>query len=133
MTTFSSLCALVLVVFSTALARSQPVVSGVSGDIEHGAIMTITGSAFGVKDPAAPLKYDNFNHGTPGQELVGNATPGPLWSLWNNIDGDGAGTWNPQYSDEEPRYSGDIGALQQFGQKVGSHWTGYLSNSYNFV
>src|SRR3989344_2787135 len=50
-------------------ADAAPAVTGVSGQLAHGASITITGSGFGTKASAAPLKYDAFESGTAGQDL----------------------------------------------------------------
>lgn len=52
----------------TALAA--PSISGVTGTLTHGSDITISGSGFGVKAQAAPLKWDNFESGTLGESMV---------------------------------------------------------------
>jgi hypothetical protein len=106
-----ALISAVLVVPGAAFA--QPSISGVSGEISQNATVTITGSGFGSKVPAAPLKYDNFQNGTPGETL----DPGhPSWNLWaSRTDPDDPDRYYPKYSDEQPRVPGDIAARQKFG------------------
>lgn len=55
--------------FLTGNVSAAPGVSGVSGTITHGASMTISGSAFGNKSHAAPLKWDDFENGTIGADI----------------------------------------------------------------
>ncbi len=43
-------------------AEGTPIVSSVSGAVSHGQNITISGSGFGVKNPAAPLVWDSGNH-----------------------------------------------------------------------
>jgi hypothetical protein len=52
-----------------SLVFAAPSISGVSGTLSHGSQITITGSAFGTKSPAAPVKWDDFNSGTNGNQL----------------------------------------------------------------
>lgn len=40
-------------------ASAAPTVTGVSGDCSHGQTLTIEGTEFGIKSPAAPLKWDD--------------------------------------------------------------------------
>lgn len=44
-------------------------VSHVSGALTHGATVTVTGTGFGAKPMAAPVKYDDFQALTTGQDL----------------------------------------------------------------
>jgi hypothetical protein len=57
---------------ASGAARAQvPVITGVSGAVQPGASLTISGTGFGVKPVAAPLKWDSFESGTNGA-VVGN-------------------------------------------------------------
>ena len=51
------------------LAQSGPVISRVGGTLADGSSITISGSAFGMKPVAAPLKYDDFQSLSIGQDL----------------------------------------------------------------
>ena len=53
-------------------APAAPIISSASGTLSHGSTLTITGSGFGAKVPAAPVKWDDFEWGTPGQPLTNN-------------------------------------------------------------
>jgi hypothetical protein len=53
------------------LQEAGPRVSDVSGQIAHGATVTIVGSGFGSKPSGPPLKWDTFEGGTPGTNLQG--------------------------------------------------------------
>jgi hypothetical protein len=44
-------------------AAAVPTITGVSGTLAHGGSLTITGSGFGTKSSAAPIKYDDFDNG----------------------------------------------------------------------
>ena len=55
-------------------------ITGTSGDSAHGETLTITGSGFGIKSPATPAVYDDFESGVVGQRVNGR-TPiyGDVW------------------------------------------------------
>jgi len=61
--------ALVLVLLTPGRALSNPIISNTSGTLTHGATITISGSGFGTKVPAAPLKWDDFESGSLGASL----------------------------------------------------------------
>lgn len=46
-------------------------ITSTSGTWSHGEPVTITGSGFGTKSPAAPFHYDDFAGGTVGNDLTG--------------------------------------------------------------
>lgn len=95
------------------LALAQVTVQGLVGEMAQDATVTITGSGFGVKSPAAPLKYDSFQNGEPGETLQGGS---PSWNLWAGIQPEGnAQAYYPKYSDAQPRFLGDVAARQWFG------------------
>jgi hypothetical protein len=70
-------------------ALTSPNITTLNGQIVQGENVTISGSGFGVKVSVAPLKYDDFEQGTPGEELSG-------WVLEAGANGP-----NPK----KPRYS----------------------------
>jgi hypothetical protein len=57
---------------------SAPTISSVSNGIIHGASITISGSDFGTKPTAAPLRWDNFDSETTGQK------PGESGGWWSD-------------------------------------------------
>jgi hypothetical protein len=71
----------VLLCFIPLYVGAAPVVQGTSGTFSHGASVTITGTGFGTKAVAAPVRWDDFESGTLGNDLVGwNVTAtNPLW------------------------------------------------------
>ncbi len=93
------------VLFFSAKGFADPVITDVAGNLEHGQSLTISGSGFGVKDPVAPLKYDDFELGTVGETLPDQAHGG--W--YRNGDG-----WIPQYSIARQRIPGEQVAEQRF-------------------
>ncbi len=50
----------ILSLFSSLQAFAQPQISGISGNLVHGSNITITGSGFGIKNPAKPLYWADF-------------------------------------------------------------------------
>lgn len=51
---------LVVVWSSVSKVHATPSISAVSGSVSNGQSITIQGSGFGTKSPAAPVKWDNF-------------------------------------------------------------------------
>jgi len=68
-------------------------VTGVSGAPAAGQIVTVTGQGFGTKNPVAPLKFDTFDDGTNGQELLAKD------ARWRSYSANGRGLL---YSDTAP-------------------------------
>ena len=93
-------------------------------DLQHGEIITLSGSSFGNKATAAPLKYDDFQGGSVGQVL--NPGSSPQWETWSNNQPANDPTANyPKYASvPQPRFSGDQALRQHF------YYTsnGYVSN-----
>lgn len=52
--------------------QGGPAVSSVSGTLSHGSTVTISGSGFGTKPTAAPLKYDDFQNLAMNDDLAVN-------------------------------------------------------------
>ena len=68
----------------TAPAMAQTV-SGVSGTVQHGATITISGSSFGTKPTAAPLVYDDIEGGSFD----------PRWSSTTHLSPNGTESRHP--------------------------------------
>jgi hypothetical protein len=68
-------------------AFAAPSISGVSGDATHGSSITVTGSGFGAKASAGPLKWDDFENGTNGATLE---SVDPSWHAYSR----GGGVYN---------------------------------------
>ena len=65
-----------LFISSTNFAIAAPSISGTSGSFSSGQSVTVSGSGFGTKSTAAPIKFDNFENGTSGINLY---QTDPLW------------------------------------------------------
>ena len=91
----------ILLIYSTSV-YAAPSVSGTSGSTSHGGSMTISGSAFGTKSPAAPLLWDDFEWGSDGTRID------------TSVDWRGEDSTDP----EEP----EIDTSQSFGQGTRSSY-----------
>ncbi len=67
---------LTLILFCSAL--SIPKITGVT---TSGQTIAVSGSGFGTKPTAAPIKFDNFDNGTNGSAL---SSRDPSWKVYNN-------------------------------------------------
>jgi hypothetical protein len=95
-----TLCILLLLPTSTVLA--EPTIKGISGTLNHRETVTISGSGFGIKEQAAPLRYDDFESGTNGDVLTG-------WDVqsWS-------GDQDPIYSNSILRSNSTLSAKNSF-------------------
>ena len=70
-------------------ATAAPSISGVNGTVSHNQSVTISGSGFGTKSPAAPRVYSDFEDGTAGAALSSS-------------------DWALSYEYDPPRYSNEL-------------------------
>lgn len=61
---------LVLALMIAASSVGGQTITGMSGTLDHGETVTISGSGFGSKSPAAPYLWDNFDSGTAGTKVT---------------------------------------------------------------
>ena len=54
---------------NTVVCHASPSISNISGTFSSGQLITITGSDFGTKSPAAPLVWDTFESGSNGTAI----------------------------------------------------------------
>lgn len=80
-------------------AQGQVMITSVSSPVSSGQPLVISGSGFGSKSPAAPLKWDDFEKGTAGEQLSG-------WSF--------TGSATPQYSSAVRRANSQLSAVSLF-------------------
>jgi len=104
---FQAIAVLSLLLFVNCLCYAAPSITGISWG-EHGGSATISGGSFGSKTSAAPLKYDDFEDGTIGND-VGDGPGAIPWYRTSSSDG-----YNPKYSNIKTRISGEKTALQDF-------------------
>lgn len=60
--------------------RSPKNVGGGGASFVHGQPFTVSGSGFGSKSPAAPIKYDDFQSVSVGSEIINSTASGPAWA-----------------------------------------------------
>lgn len=102
---------LFLVILGLILAANSealPVIGATSGTLNHGSTLTITGTGFGTKGVAAPLKYDDFEGGVYGND-VGNG-----WLIDCAGPGGTHGECNPDYSNRKLRTNSTLSARARF-------------------
>ncbi len=89
-----------LTIFWSASAYAQPNITSFSGSLTQKGTLTITGSGFGTKAQAAPLKWDDFESGTAGNDLSG-------WYIASN-------GINPKYANDKVRPNSALSSKQVF-------------------
>jgi hypothetical protein len=68
-----------LFAYPSKLVFAAPAISGVSGKVSNNAPITVSGSGFGTKSTAAPIKFDNFENGINGATL---SSRDPSWQVY---------------------------------------------------
>lgn len=76
-------------------APAQPLISGVSGDVDHGSRLVIGGGGFGQKSSPTAMKFENFESGALGSNIGSEG----YWSLRS----DNTGSDTPRYTTEFSR------------------------------
>lgn len=94
---------LLLLLLLPSVAVSAPAVTSLSGGVTTGQSVTITGTGFGTKSTAAPVKYDDFEDGAVGNDLIAESSGG-----WETPTGD------VLYSTTKVRLTGTKSAYQNF-------------------
>jgi hypothetical protein len=79
-----------LIIFVSVLVpqiAAAQTIANVSGTIRQGESITISGSAFGTKPTAAPLKFDDFQTVAMGADIITSKAKGPAWMVrgWRNV------------------------------------------------
>lgn len=98
----------VLFMVLPCVAAADPVITGVEGTLDQGGSLTLFGSSFGDKATDAPLRWDDFQDGEPGTQLIDRSEPG-------------GGIWDLQaHPGRRPYYSGSNG----FDSRTGGWITG---------
>lgn len=67
---------LIILALAFAVAEGQPIITGTSGTFEQDANLTIMGNSFGIKEPAEPLFFKDFEDKILGNPLDAD----PFWS-----------------------------------------------------
>ena len=110
----------ILVLIFEVEAFAAPSISSVSGQIVHGQSITISGSAFGTKPVPGPLVWDNFESGSLGTRIGGNApTVRNISTSWVWSDGSSNGVVYPVYSNAVVRGVSTKSSLHDFSTITG--------------
>jgi len=121
-----SIITLLLLAFcgvGTSNSWAAPTINSVSGNINHKQIITIVGSGYGVKSPAAPLLWDTFEQGTNGGALSAD----PHWVKYN-----GPGSTTGGYFNNTESYSGTLSAYNRTTGPSASNPVNLHFNTSNF-
>lgn len=94
--------ALLTLITLAAVAQAQPVINPVSGDLVDRTMVTIRGSGFGAKSPAAPFRWDDFESGAPGDPVAN-------WQYHSTYQ-----QYRPAYSVEKTRFPGAQSVYQHY-------------------
>ena len=92
---------LIIAMLLAASAASGQTISAVNDTVSNGASITISGSGFGAKSPAAPILWDNFEYGSDGDGLGS-------FENWTSYNGPGG------YISDDQAYSGTRAAHSQY-------------------
>ena len=80
----------IVAVSALALSASpldaQPAITGVSGTVTNGSIVTIAGTNFGTKATAAPWKFDDFATCTDGDHLEPRVARSPKHAAAGSLE-----------------------------------------------
>jgi len=99
---------------------ADPTVNSVTGTIEHDGVITISGSDFGTKNPAAPLMWDNGEGKTLNDPDILTQVTG-YSEAWPDNRFDVRDPWKLQYRSEG--FRGVVGAHGHSSNYItGGHW-----------
>lgn len=122
-TLFASFCSL----SASLVANAAPAISSINGSISHGSSITINGTGFGVKSPAAPYLWANFDDGSSQPSSLGQIRS---WTVNNFTPTAGVGVRNTAgmqsylWNYQESNFSATMGTKPSgFGwNDIGSSW-----------
>jgi hypothetical protein len=100
-------------------AQAAPSISGVSGSVSNANSVVISGGGFGVKSPAAPLIWDNFEGGVSGTPLFND----PRWPSYRGAPESAYYTDVLPYSGTLSVYNWVTGPDAPVKSTLGSFWT----------
>jgi hypothetical protein len=107
--------ALALVLITASWTDAAPVLISISGNFSEGSTAIVTGSGFGTKSPAAPVKWDNFNSGSNGSRLNSSTWPvqtaqgGSTYPTYNNSVLRAGDTMSCKVAIQSPQYNCSFG------------------------
>lgn len=107
---------IILALLFAAPAWAQPSGITTASTIQHNASITITGTGFGTKATAAPIKYDDFQSVAVNAQIVTSTAAGPSWG--NNTGGGGLNNTHPIAS------TSNLRSGTPFTRNMRSRWVG---------
>ena len=123
-TVLISIAVLILGGISENSFAAPPNITGVSGEIGHKQNVRISGNNFGSKQNGSPLKYDNFENGSAGRQVLGEGSGG-----WETTTSMGS-SYAPSYSTGKVRYNGTQSLYQNF---TDGNYTNYIKLSQSTI
>ena len=117
---------LILMAIIPKVVVASPSITAVTGPLQNGQMITLSGTGFGAKSPAVPQKWDDFESGTTGNN-IGNSSPlGVDVSAWI-LSSQGASGHEPKYSTTHS-HSGFKAALSDntggcYSSQIGYNWS----------
>lgn len=125
--------AILFLILLSNVAWAAPSISSTSGGFTHNGTVTISGTGFGTKSPAAPTSYDDFELGSNGNTL-GSAKVGAGWNFLTT----GTSTVNPKYSNTQNPTNSTLTAMCQWkggGQQTqcGFGWSGAINSDRMYI
>ena len=103
-----SLSVFAAIILFPVISYSSPIINSTDkSTLVHNGLITVSGQTFGVKSPAAPYFYDNFDGGSSGVSIIGK--PGTVgtsvWKRYGNVD--------VKYSNTTPYGGRGLGVYKQ--------------------
>ena len=118
----------------SASAQATPTITSLTGSATQGAMVTISGSGFGTKNPVAPLMWDPV-YGQPGYAGLVNGSVIPKGSGFPWPVMSGSGTTPPTYKTTNPRgkilanYSNELSNYSGMGVVGNVDYSTYCNRS----
>ena len=134
----------IIALLCEGVAIANPNITNVSGIIQHGNYISISGNNFGVKSPARPTIWCDFEDGKTGcNSSLSSGTPYTYGTHWNWTDGNPHANstrnlYTTPYTNGEKTASGfgiDAQSTKFFGfnrRKVPVDWWSYMANYKTF-
>ena len=104
---------------TVSAAFAAPEITQVAGTLQHGESITISGSGFGEKATAAPIRWDTFESGTPEQ----NIGTSEFWSTVNGFLYSDEATQRTGLSDQFIRIPAESGVVSGDSHAHISQWS----------
>ncbi|CAK8725038.1 hypothetical protein GMJAKD_15445 [Candidatus Electrothrix aarhusensis] len=106
-------CSIAIALLCSCSSHAAPEISEISGALASGNTLMIKGSGFGTKSTAPPLRYDNFENGVAGENIMSTETASEGWFCPTGFVGH-SGQDALSFSNEQWRYPGTQSAKQEY-------------------